>query len=172
MLCDESLAAFHTVLGTSTTRRVLDCVRRLSCRKGPCTYDCIALTDAHAVAQMMQRVDVRLAAFAHGDVLDNEAFVAPCAQRVHVEVFVLGRHIQRRGAVVEGQPALAGCEVLKRHVGGLAARTAARCVVCPCRRAQTRLSDLGWQCDAKGVEGTGSNVCVEGAIWFLGREPA
>jgi hypothetical protein len=126
MLCDESSAAVHTMLGTSTTRHVLDCARRLRCRKGPCTYDCIALPDAHAVAQMVQRVDVRLAALSHGDVFDHEAFVAPCAQCVVVEIFVLGRHVQRRGAVTEGQPALAGGEVLERHVGGLVARTAAR----------------------------------------------
>ena len=79
------------------------------------TYDRIALSDAHAVAQVVQRVDIRLAAFPHGHVLDEEALVTPCAQRLHVELLVFGRDEERRGAVREGQPAVAVGQVLERH---------------------------------------------------------
>lgn len=63
----------------------------------------------------MQGVDVCLAAFPHGHVLDVEALVAPGAKSLDVELVILGGHVEDRGAVTEGQPAAAGREILERH---------------------------------------------------------
>ena len=87
-------------------------------RRGRCTYDRIALSDAHAIAQVVQRVDIGLAALSHGHILDKEALLTPCPQRFHVELFVFGSHEERRGAVREGQPAVGVGEVLERHGDG------------------------------------------------------
>lgn len=150
--------------------------RKLDGREGPYTYDGIALADAHAVAQVVQGVDVRLAAFAHGYVFDIESLVAPRAQRFDVEVFVLGRHVERGGAVVEGEPALAGRKILQRHLQrpGGARKARGRCL-----RAHTGRNGMRWECAGEGeseseaVESTVGSVCAwaaagkaEGAIRF------
>jgi hypothetical protein len=64
---------------------------------------------------VVQRVDIRFTAAAHGHVLDVEALGPPGAQRLDVELIVLGRHVKRRGAVAERQPAVVISKVLEGH---------------------------------------------------------
>lgn len=84
-------------------------------RKGPYTYDRIALPNAHGVAQLVQRLYILFASFSERHVLDVEAFVAPGAHRLDVELLILGRDVQDRRTLLEREPPIAIRQKLLRH---------------------------------------------------------
>jgi len=85
--------------------------------KGMYTHDCVAFPNAHLVPQLVKRLHVLLATFAHGDVFDDEALVAPCLHSLDVELGVFGCDVQYGRAAPERQPAIAVSKELLRHVG-------------------------------------------------------
>jgi hypothetical protein len=93
------------------------------------TYDGIAVTKAHLVAEVVERLDVLLAAAVHGDVLDDEALVAPGAHRFDVKLLIFRGDVEDGRAAAEGQPAVSVGEVLLRHGWALAGRVKVACRV-------------------------------------------
>jgi len=96
--------------------------------KGLYTYDRVPLSNAHAVAQFIERLYVLLSAFAHGNILHNEAFVPPCLHSLDVELLVFRRDVQHGRAAAERQPAIAVGKKLLRHIVNVFV------VVCECSR--------------------------------------
>jgi hypothetical protein len=85
-------------------------------REGPYTYDRISLSNAHAITQLVQRLHILLAAFSHGNIFHNEAFVSPGGHRLHVKVLIFSGDIQHRSAVIERQPPISVRKELQSHV--------------------------------------------------------
>ena len=84
--------------------------------KGMYTHDCVAFPNAHLVPQLVKRLHILLATFAHGDVFDDEALVPPCLHSLDVELGVFGGDVQYGCAAAERQPAIAVGKELLRHI--------------------------------------------------------
>lgn len=61
--------------------------------KGLYTYYGVSLSYTHVVSQLVECLHVLLSAFAHGDVFDDEALVAPRGHGFDVKLFIFGGYV-------------------------------------------------------------------------------